>query len=267
MPHAIKQDHELSKLGLVTILIEMQGHKMEEVEPFIMGKWADSDVPFAVSEQPPIKSTSKGIPACALIGVDGTVLAEGSYGSISGKVGKLIEAELAKVRRGWGSTKSIAKARAVLHGKGDLAKARELIEELAQDAGQDEALAAEVEELREELAIKVDNGIRSIEHFLEDGRWIEAQQRADALAKSVKGIEEWESRLTTAAAPLEDDQAKTEMKLAKQLAKIMHAIRAKGPKGGEERYLRKLAEGNEQTRVGQRALRLAEIIEKANASS
>ncbi|HEX5050218.1 MAG TPA: hypothetical protein VFZ65_00470, partial [Planctomycetota bacterium] len=103
MPSAIKHDHEYSSKGLVTILVEAQGADAPTLEAFLWKTFPDNDCFSSVGTFVPIPE-SKGIPHGAVIGVDGTLLWAGNPLSAPKDIEDLIQAELTKVKKGWGDT-------------------------------------------------------------------------------------------------------------------------------------------------------------------
>lgn len=260
MPHAIKLHEELGKHGLVVILNEVQGSS--EIPAFMMKKFSSNECIVTKGTRVPVKTSARGIPRCALIGVDGTLLVEGLNGKVGGKLEDLIRQELQKARRGWGATKDIRKARQLLYGKKDIAGAWKLVRDLdveGQEAQED------LQAVRSEVETRFNARVKSVEWLIEQGRWLEARQIAGRLVKAVSGVEDWEARAKELEARFDTKEARAELAMDKKLTQFLQRLKARGPKGGEEALLRKLAKSGEGTSVGARAARLAEVIEKANS--
>lgn len=262
MPHAIKRDKELSKIGLVTILMESQNS--EDIEAFMYKTFPTNGCMVTKrSIQLPIKSTSNGLPSCALIGVDGTLLAEGSLGNIGGKLPDLIDAELRKAAKGWGASKDLKKVRSMLYGKKkDIAGALALAKKI--QASNDEE-TADLALVMSEIDTKIATLEKSAKYLREQGLVSEGLDAAEDFAKAAKGDEAREASAKELLASFQTPEAKAELALEKKLTKIERMVSAAGVSGREIPALQKLAKGNEETKVGARALRLAGFFEKATA--
>lgn len=253
MPSAIEHDHELSSKGLVTILVEAQGADEAKLEAFLLQRFPDNDCFSSVGTHVPIPD-SRGIPHGGLVGVDGTLLWAGNPLGDAKKVEELVQAELAKVKKGWGDTAEARKMRAALHGKGDLAGAAAAIAGLP-DGEPKTALQAEID--ARYAALK--NAIAAQQ---ERGHWLEAQAQAKALLKSVGSRPEWVAEVTPLVAAFDEDAAKAELALDKKLDKIVKQVR---DKKGEHapKALKKLLEDAGQGKVAARAQRLLAALEAA----
>lgn len=261
MPHAIKRDQELSKLGLVTILLESQGSN--DIEAFMYKTFKGNGCMVAKrSGALPIRDTSPGIPACALIGVDGTLLAEGLFSKIGAEVEELIQKEIRKAMQGWGATKDLAKARAALYGKKlDVQKAQKLAEQAKVESDEEKA---DLEALKSEIETKIATLEKSARYLMEEGRWLEAEEAAQNFLKAVKGNDQREAAAKELVAQFSSKEGKAELKLAKSLAKIERIVDQKGVSGPEIPALEKMAESaGDDSKVGARALRLAGWYKKA----
>lgn len=256
MPHAIKSEQELGSKGLVVVLMESQGS--EDIEAFMMKRFPGNPCRVSRRGQLPIRDTSPGIPACALIGVDGTLLAEGLNSKLGGQIDELIAKELAKIRVGWGAHRDLRKVRATLYGKDDLAGAEKMLAQLTlpDDAAEDRAA------LEAEIATRRAARVKSVAWLRQQGRFADALEVAKSLEKSVKGHPEWEAEAKALVAEFKTPEAAAELKLDAALSKVLAGLE-KGIKGGEERILTKLAKGKEDTLVGARIAKLASFVEKA----
>jgi hypothetical protein len=255
--HSAELDRELGPKGLVVILMESQGTKLEELPAWFMRNIPESRARCSAGVSPPIASSTEGIPKCALIGVDGTLLIEGHTGSIGQKVEKLIEVELDKVKKGWGGSAAARKARAALYGKSSPAAAKQVLEQ-AQPAGDDQA---ELDAIAKEIDAFVKSRRKSIDFLLEDGRWLEAQALVATLAKGAKGMPELEAELARVAARFETPEGKSELALDKKVSSALRALEEKKLKPANATALRALVKGAEGTKVGARAARAAGAID------
>ena len=176
MPSAIKHDHELSSKGLVSVLVHSQQATPDELQAFLLKTFPDNDCFVTPSAFVPTPA-STGIPHAALIGVDGKLLWDGHPLGEPKKIQELIDAELLKVKKGWGETSEARKVRASLYGKNDLGGAAALIAALA-DGEEKTALQGELD--RRYATQK-----KSITELQNQGRWLDSQAACKALLKDV----------------------------------------------------------------------------------
>jgi hypothetical protein len=216
VPSAIRHDHELSSKGLVSILVEAQGADEAKLEGFIWKTFPDNDFFACVGTHVPIPE-SKGIPHGAVIGVDGKLLWAGSPLSDPKKISELIEAELAKVKKGWGDTPEAKKVRVALYDKGDLFAANAIVTAMAEGDART-ALQAEVDT---KYAVRK----KAIANLQEGGRWIEAQAASKSLLKNVGTKAEWVAEVTPLLAEFDSEAGKAEIALEKKFEKIEKALR------------------------------------------
>ncbi|MCU0862399.1 MAG: hypothetical protein MUC36_01285 [Planctomycetes bacterium] len=251
MPSAIKHDLELRSKGLVTILIESQGSNAEQLEGFLWRTFPDNRCFSCTNTNVPIPQ-SGGIPHAAVIGVDGTLLWVGNPAGTPKPVEEFVHAELEKVKKGWGPTPEARKVRAALFGKGDLAGALTLLEAVPEG------------ELRTQLKAEIDARVaiakKSVTELKEQGRWLEAQERAKDHLKAVGKHAEWQPEAAQMVAEFETEAAKAELALDKKLDKIEKQLRDK--KGdGAPKALQALLKGDAGSKVGARAQRLLTALQ------
>lgn len=246
MPSAIRHDHELSAKGLVTVLMEQQGADEAGLRAFLAQRFPDNDCFACVGGSVPTPEF-KGIPHAALIGVDGRLLWDGSPSAGTKDVEALIDAELQKVKKGWGDTPEARKVRAALYGKGDLAGANVLI--AAMQEGTERAA------LQKELDRRYDLGKTKVKALQEQGRWIEAQDAAKSLVKSVGTVAAWQTEAAQLLAEFDSAAGKAELAAEKKLAKVLKQMR----EGKTEEAAKALPGGLKTiggTKVGERAQKL-----------
>ncbi|MCB9883900.1 MAG: hypothetical protein H6838_00325 [Planctomycetes bacterium] len=245
MPSAIRHDHELSSKGLVSILMERQGSNEAQLESFMWQRFPENDCYVCIGGFVPTPPSS-GIPHGALIGVDGKLLWSGHPLSDAKQISELIDAELDKVKKGWGDTAEARKVRAALYGKNSIGSAQALVAAMAEG---EERTALQTEIDRRYASQK-----KAVATLQEDGRWIDAQDACKALAKSVGKHENWEPEIAELLASFDSDAGKAELAVDKKYAKVVKMLRDKksdaAPKAIEA--VLKKAEG---TKVGARAQR------------
>ena len=251
---------DLDAEGLVTILMDSHNKKEEEIRASRMRLFPGSPARFMRTMNLPIAYLDNGPPPdVALIGVDGTLLLAGSYTIDLSKAEKLVKAELKKRKSGWGEHQAARAARALAFGQQRLAAARASIAQaLAAEPG-----AAELGEARTEIEGRFASWDRSVQQLMEQGDVLRAQESARALAEAVSGDAEWEAQAAVRLQAFEEPEAVKELELDRKLTALLGPLEKRAPNEGDVSKLRKLAESAGDSRVGARALRLAEIAELA----
>jgi hypothetical protein len=242
--------------GLVLILLDSHNKKADEIQASVMRLFPGSPARLMQTQKLPIAYEDNGPPPdVALIGIDGTLLVAGSSSVDFGKAEKLVKAELKKRKSGWGEHATARAARGLAFGQQKLAAALALVDEaLAREPGQAELLA-----VRAEVDGRFATSAAAVDFLMEGGRFVEAQEAAEALAASAQGHPEWEQRAAAAREALQTPEATAELELDRKLAGLLAPLRKKKPAEGDVGKLRKFADGAGETRVGRRAQRLADI--------
>lgn len=251
MPSAIKHNEELASKGLVTILVEAQGADEATLEHFLWKTFPDNECFSSVGVTVPLPP-SDGIPHGGLVGVDGTLLWAGNPLSATKQISELIDAELAKVKKGWGDTAEARKVRAALYGKGDLTGANTLVAAMA-EGPERTALQAEVDARYASLK----NAIKNLQ---EQGRWLEAQANAKSLAKAVAGNQTQTAEVATIVAEFDSDAGKAELAADKKLEKVVKMLRDK-KLDSAPKALAAVLKTSADTKVGARAARMQKALE------
>ena len=251
MPSAIKHDHELASRGLVSILVESQGSDAAQLEAFLWKTFPDNDCFTCTGTFVPIPE-SRGIPHGALIGVDGSLLWAGHPLSDTKKIGELVEAELQKVKKGWGDTAEARKMRAALYGKGDFVGALAAIAAMP-DGEPKTKLQGEID--KRYAVMK-----KSIEAQKTTGNWLAAQEQAKALLKGVGTKADWVAEVAPMVAEFDSEAGKAELALEKKLEKVVKQLREK--KGdGAPKALKALVKDGANSKVGERIQRTLTALE------
>ncbi len=251
VPTAIKHDHELSSRGLVTVLMERQGADTATLTAFMQQRFPDNDAFVCVSGSVPTPEF-QGLPHTAVIGVDGTLLFDGSPSDGMKPIEEAIEAELTKVKKGWGDTAETRKVRAALYGKGDLAGAAAMVAALPE--GEERTMLQSEVENRYALAKK------AVPTLQEQGRFLAAQTAAKSLLKAVGQKAEWVAEVTPLVAEFDKDTAKAELAAEKKLEKIDRALRDK-KEDGAVKALQALAKSAGSGKVGERVGSILKALE------
>ena len=202
------------------------------------------------------------LPRFAVIGADGSLLAEGVLWTEGKELDQTIAKEMKQRKTGWGSSAPIRKARALLHGQQDCAGAAALLDGLK--AG--EADATELAAVRTEIHDRLESLSLAAEHFLAAGecsRSVQAAETLEALVKACGQASEYQEKSSQLSERIATPEFQAQLMLEKKLLSITKSLARKRPKGPEAKQLRKLAEQNPESAVAQRALRLAERIEIA----
>lgn len=251
VPSAIRTDHELASKGLVTVMMESQGASESMVLTVLMKSFPDNDAFACTGAGLPLPQF-RGIPHGALIGVDGKLLWDGSPLGDSKKVAELVDAELQKVKKGWGDTAEARKIRAQLYGKDDLAGSRKLVEALPEGAERT-ALQAEVDRCYASAK-------KAVEHLQGEGRWLQALEVAKDLARHVEGCEDWKTEAAQLLAGFGSDAGRAEIAAAKKLEKAEKQIRDK-KRDPAAKSLAAVIKSCAGTKTAERAQRLLTALE------
>lgn len=248
---------ELSPKGLVMILSEVQGATHDALPGALWKLFREVDARSGASLRLPV-DTGRGIPACALIGVDGTLRYAGSVGALGSKLEEMLDEEFKKMKTGWGSSADVKKARAAIHGKHDLAGAKKLLDKA--DATQNGEWAEVQAELDNAYAWRV----KAVRTLREQGRWIEARDMAKSLKKMVDGIDAWETEVAALNAEFETAEAKAELARAKKVDQVLLAFTKKQYKGQEAKALESAVKDADGSTV---AKRVETIVAAINAAA
>ncbi len=246
MPSAIKHDHELSTRGLVSVLVHSQAATPDQLQAFLLKTFPENDCFVAPGGFVPTPASS-GIPHAALIGVDGKLLWDGHPLGEPKKVQELIEAELVKVKKGWGDTAEIRKVRAALYGKDDLFGAAALVAAMPEGEPRT-AMQSEVDR-------RYTQQKKMVTEQQNQGRWQLAQDTAKNLLKSVGTNPEWVAEVQPIVLAFDNPESKAELAADKKLEKIEKQLRDK-KRDGAPKALEALIKSTPNSKVADRAQRL-----------
>lgn len=257
---ASKLAEKFATKGLVTLFMELDGrdttgmlalalHHESEYGGRLL-KAQNLPIPFEWDDGPP--------PGMALIGIDGTLLASGTY-QMSPKIEKMIAGELKKRKRGWGTHAAAIQARALAFGANDFGLARKTVyAALEAEPGQVELLA-----LYNEFEARFASFSRSVDFLIEQGEIKRALERAKDLAESVKNDADWATATADILARFTEEPLVKAIAEDKTLAGLIKKVTKKGPKKGQTKKLRAFTEKAQDARVVARAIRYIEAIEFA----
>ena len=249
--------------GLVVVLLESSsGSEIADIEAFLMREAPGPRLPLCGAVNLGVEREGEQfIPRFVVIGVDGTLVEEGVLWNEGKELETAVKSEMAKLKAGWGTDRSIRKARALLHGKGDVAGARAAWAALADgDAPGDEvdALKMEIDRRLERLRV-------ATEHHLESGECARAVAALDALATATSGVAAWEEPVAALRARTSGATFAAEVALEKKLTKITRGFAKKRPKASVAKKLEKLADEVPGSSVARRARRLADRVARATS--
>ncbi len=246
---------ELVPEGLVVVLLETHSKSEQEVEAAVMRLYPGSPARLTVNQSLPIEDLDNGPPPrVALIGVEGTLLVAGSYTADMGKASKLAKAELKRLKSGWGEHDAARSARALAFGEKRLGAAKAALQAALQaEPGQAELTAAQ-----SGIAARFEGCVRSVRFLMEKGQYGLALEQARALAKGVQGDQEWEAQAASLLQEFAGEEAQRELELDKKLNALLAPLSKKAPDREAEKLKKFAAEAGE-TRVGKRALHVAEV--------
>lgn len=186
-------------------------------------------------------------PNWAVIAPDGTLVDAGSEPKRSSDLAPAVESAMQQLDDGWGQDKSVAKARGLLYGKGQLVAARE----------------AAAGKLDDEVAAAFARRLAAVEWLRENGEWLRAAADLETLRKSVSGDAKLTAAVDATAERFADDTGQRELALARKLQKLTRPLTRKKPGKGADRRLRAFAEKHPGTTVGERAARIADRVAQA----
>jgi hypothetical protein len=212
VPHAIKLQEKFKDQGLHVLLVEVQGHKRDEIVPFMAQAWAGR-VPLGVlGAGSPFSLPGDGIPKTGLVGVDGTLVWMGNGGS---GVEKVLEEQLQKLHQ----VKPLDPA---LKGVVKDLNARNFGKALTTARGVAEKGNAKAKESAEALVAHlertVETRLAAARRLAGAGRLYKAKIALQVLAKQVNGNKELVEKVNAEIKPLDDPSNKDEMAADKAVA-------------------------------------------------
>ncbi|MFN0206567.1 MAG: hypothetical protein ACKVS6_09685 [Planctomycetota bacterium] len=260
MPHAIKLRAKYADQGLHVLLVESQGHKRDEVVPFMSQYWSGI-VPMGVlGTNSPFSLPGNTLPKAGLVGVDGTLVWSGDG---SNGCEKILEEQLSKMHQVVpleGPLKPLAKdLNARNLGKAAVA-ARVIVEKGANDKAKTDAGT-----LVAHLTKTVDNRVGMAKRLLAAGRPLKAKLALQKLAKEVKDDKAWAERIAAEIKEI-DGGSKDDLAADK---KVMEAEEMAAERKGRDGAITKLAEvikKNSSSKIVTYAEELKKALESKSAA-
>jgi hypothetical protein len=256
---AVRLHEKLASRGLVTILMNLDpGPPSDtEVASWILRHHGSTTAIITQAFAYPGRPETAGQPPyLALIGVDGTLRAAGSAGSLGGGIDKLVEEELKKRQSGWGQSAVLKKARSLLHGKNDLAGASRL-------ARDPKTSPEDARVLDAEIADRFALWKTSVSSLIEAGEWGRAQRAAADLVKAAGDMPDRAAEAREIEARFATEEAGRELAVDKKIAGVLDRIRQGPPKADMVAPLRGIAKQSAGTTAGKRAERVAAWVAEA----
>ena len=202
-----------------------------------------------------------GIPHTTVIGVDGTLLFDGSSFETK-KIDAAVEGELEKVKKGWGPTPEVKRVRALLYGKLEFAEARHALAAITPPL--DEVSS---KQLRAEIDAALASRLGAAKYLVEAGRMAEAKALISKLQTCVKGIDSATTTLAGLEQACSGPDAEKESAADKKVADTLARYRAKALPGAvAPQAFEAIAKSYSGTKSGARAAALAKaLVSAANA--
>lgn len=251
MPTALKLQEKYGD-DLQVLFVECQGASREQAEAFIWKmKWMGG--PAMWTEERPFKTVGNGLPETALVGVDGTILMQGSPGMLGSKLEDAIAAEVKKSKKAPDGVPSDLKKAWTSFVKGDVAEA--LTE--CDTVGTDEAKAA-----REEFVTRTQKRIARAKWQIDNGYLVEADELLKDLAKSVKGAADLEAAVQSEVARAAEPARMDEREASKAYSTFVSQVSKKKPFDGPNvQKAEGLAKKFAGTKSAERAAHFAKLSE------
>lgn len=255
MPHAIKTLDKYNGQGLHILLVESQGHTRDEIVPFMTHIW-NGKVPMGVlGTSSPFNAPGNGLPATALVGVDGSIVWIGNGGAGCEKVLDEQLGKLHQVKPLEGPLKSLAKDLNARNFGKAIGVARAAAEKPANDKVKDSATG-----MVEHLTKVVDARFAMAKRLTEAGRAKKAQDLLKQLSKQVAGDKDWTARAAEALKSLEADH-KDEIALDKIVCDAEDLLKDKGTRPDAAKKLGDVVKKASGSKLGKYAEELKKAAE------
>lgn len=262
MPTAVKLQTEYGD-AIQVILVHSQAASEEESIAFALyQKWLGNNAIW--TSERPFSTGSSGLPSYALLGPDGRVVLVGSSNSDHSKIQKAI-AEMVKEGSSApeGTPDALSKAYRLLD-EGQYAKAlAETRKAAAKAQGKDEAVVAAAGALETAIQAAVDRAAERVRALAQRGFLNQAQTRWEALSKGTRGEEPLELKAVELAPLLEGPEVQQVVSAERELLRLAADAFEAGKDEKAAKKLRKFATENSDSKIGERAARLASLAEAA----
>lgn len=256
MPASIKLQQQYGD-ALQVLFVECQGADVDKFEAFAWRqKWMGTQAMW--TEERPLEISGSGLPAFALLDIEGKLLLQGNPLEQKKKIEEAIAEQVKKASSAPAGTPSVLAKAWSRFTKGDVAAALAECDKL----GTDVVLAEPAKALRAQMVTRTESRIARGQWLIESGYVAEASELLAGLAKAVKGRPDLEAKvngeLTRLQAP--DKALAGEAEASKALASLQQKmIKDKPFDDGNVKALLKLAEKHAGTKAGEHAARLAKL--------
>ena len=159
MPTAVKHQRELGD-DIQVIFVECQGADRDTYEAFAWKmKWMGNAAMW--TEERPLPTLGSGLPETALIGVDGTVILQGSPGALGKRLNEALDAEIKKSKQAPEGTPAELKKAWTHFLKGEVAAALAECDKLATPAAN---------EAKEQFNSRMKAKVERLKRLIDEGR-------------------------------------------------------------------------------------------------
>jgi hypothetical protein len=241
---------------VTVLLVESQGHGMDDVERMILDKKWFSDHAIWTTEQP-FQTGANGIPHCVVLGNDGEVLFN-EYPN-EGKISDLVDEQLKLAKKGpKGTPASLAKALADFE-KGSYSAAIASLKAIQDGPDKDAAT-----KLAASLTTRLNAKIAKLTWQMQNGEIAMADKAAPKLAAGVAGDQTFEAKVKELTAKLASPDMEKEREAAKALAKVQSRLEKENLDDKSTpsivKALKAVGEKFPNTGAAKRAGRLSEVV-------
>ncbi|NOT30997.1 MAG: hypothetical protein HOP15_11165 [Planctomycetes bacterium] len=256
MPASIKLQQQYGD-ALQVLFVESQGADADKFEAFAWRqKWMGTQAMW--TDERPLEISGSGLPAFALLDIEGKILLQGNPLEQKKKIEEAIAEQVKKASSAPAGTPAVLAKSWARFTKGDVAAALAECDKL----GTDVILAEPAKALRAEMVARTEAKITRGQWLIESGYAAEASTLFASLAKSVAGTPELEGKVGRELARLKapDKALAAQAEASKALASLQQKmVKDKPFDDGNVKALLKLAEKHAGTKAGERAARLAKL--------
>jgi hypothetical protein len=239
---------------LAVIFVECQGADDDTAEAFAWRqKWMGTAAMWTTER--PMDPEGRGLPAFALLDVEGKLLLSGNPLAMKKEIEEAIASEVKRAKvPPTGTPPELAKVWASFV-KGDVTAALAACDKFGEGE-----LGEAAKSLRKEMIARTESRLARASWMGDNGYASDALARLGELAKDVKGNLDFEPKLTKELARLQAADRAAEIEASKSLAALQQKMLKDKPfEDSNAKALAKLAEKHAGTKAGERAARLARL--------
>src|SRR6185295_6225357 len=255
---AMKMQEELGD-DITILLVESQGHTIDEAEKLAIDKKWINDRSIWTTERP-FETGAKGIPNYALLSNDGEILSMGNPGSDHSKIVDLVNEQLKIAKKGTkGMAPTCLKANAEFE-KGNYAAALKLLETAP------EAEKADATKFQHSLATRAHAKVSRLDWYIDAAEFEKADKFLPVLQKSVAGDEKLEAAVKMSADKLAAKELEQEREAGKAFTRVQKVLHdGKGLDDTAVKQLKALTAKFPNTRAAKRADHLLQLAQLKNS--